>query len=109
MFIVNGMRAKLRQYNRQSDDDVFDDTNYKEVYIQCCPYNADTRIVFSEYTTREATGYYQVPRNVDVRVGDQIKFLGDKNLSKYTEFHTILDVKEEWYFNHIENYIIAVK
>lgn len=108
MFLVNGMRAKLKQYNRHDNDDVFDDTNFKEIYITCCPYNADLQIVFSEDTIRQATGYYQIPNHYDVRVGDQIKFLGYEN-SKYNKYQTIIDVKEEWYFNRIENFIVAVR
>lgn len=106
MFLVNGFKATLRQYNREEDNSIFDDTNYKEVTIKCCPYDTDTKINFDIYTTREATGFYQVPRWVDVRVGDQIKLLG-----KYSdnEFHTILDVKDEWIFNRVENKVIVVK
>lgn len=106
MFLVNSFKATLRQYNREENNKVFDDTNYKEVTIKCCPYNADAKINFDIYTTREATGFYQVPRWVDVRVGDQIKLLG-----KYSdnEFHTILDVKDEWIFNRVENKVLAVK
>ena len=33
MFLVNGMRATLRQFNRTDDDSVFDDQNYKDVPI----------------------------------------------------------------------------
>ena len=39
MFLVNGMKAKLRQFNRNEDNNVFDDQNYKDIYIKCCPYN----------------------------------------------------------------------
>ena len=35
MFLVNGMKAKLIQFNRSDDDNVFDDENRKEVIIKC--------------------------------------------------------------------------
>lgn len=106
MFLVNGIKATLRQYNRSDNESVFDDTNYKEIKIKCCSYNADTKINFDIYSTREATGFYQVPRRVDVRVGDQIRLEG-----KYSdgEFHTIMNVRDEWIFNRVENKIIEVK
>lgn len=108
MFLINGMKAILRQYNREEINQVFDDQNYKEVTIKCCPYDVDNGIQFSEYTIPEASGYYQIPSWVDVRSGDQIKFLG-KFGKEDNEFHTILEVRDEWIFNRIENYIIAVK
>ena len=80
MFLVNGMKAKLRQFNRDEDNNVFDDQNYKEVFIKCCPYNVDESINFGIYTHPEATGYYQVPRWVDVKEGDQIIFLGNRGV-----------------------------
>ena len=111
MFLVNGMKAKLRQFNRNEDNNVFDDQNYKDIYIKCCPYNADQGINFGIYTVPEATGYYQVPRWVDVREGDQIIFLGGrlKDTRFREQVHTILKVQDEWLFNRVENYIIAVK
>lgn len=108
MFLVNKMKATLRQYNRKNNDEFFDDTNYREINIWCCPYDKDDKINFSEYTTNEATGYYQVSKDTDIRVGDQIKFEGTYN-STPDDFHTVLEVKDEWIFNHIENKIAAVK
>lgn len=111
MFLINGMKAKLIQFNRSDDDNVFDDENRKEVIIKCCPYNVDQAINFGIYTVPEATGYYQVPRWVDVREGDQIIFLGGrlKDTRFREQVHTILKVQDEWLFNRVENYIIAVK
>lgn len=108
MFLINGMKATLKQYNRTDSDEIFDDTNYRVTSIRCCPYDKDDKIVFSEYTVNEATGYYQVSKDVDVRVGDQIKFDGAYN-SVPDEFHTVLEVRDEWIFNHIENKVVAVK
>ena len=106
MFLVSGIKATLRQFNRIDNDSVYDDQNYKETTIKCCPYNVDQAIRFGIYTVPEATGYYQVPRWVDVREGDQIILQG-----KYSNgiVHTILKVQDEWIFNRVENYIIAVK
>lgn len=108
MFLVNGMKAKLRQFNRDEDNNVFDDQNYKEIVIKCCPYNADESINFGIYTHPEATGYYQVPRWVDVKEGDQIIFLGHRGVIE-ERVHTILQVKDEWLFNRVENKILAIK
>ena len=105
------MKAKLIQFNRSDDDNVFDDGNKKEVIIKCCPYDVEQAINFGIYTVPEATGYYQVSRWVDVREGDQIIFLGGRlKDTRYREqVHTILKVQDEWLFNRIENFIIAVK
>ncbi len=104
MFLVNGFKGTLRQYNRDDIDEIYDDLNYKEIQVKVCPYNGDLKINFDIDTIREATGYYQLPRWVDVRVGDQIKV--DK---VDTEFHTILYVKDKWLFNRIENKVIVIK
>lgn len=106
MFLVNGIKATLRQFNRSNNDSVYDDQNYKEITIKCCPYDVDQAVRFGIYTVPEATGYYQVPRWVDVREGDQIILQG-----KYSNgiVHTVLKVQDEWIFNRVENYIIAVK
>lgn len=111
MFLVNGQRAILRQFNRKNDDSVFDDQNYRDIFIKCCPYNAEQSIRFDKYTVPEATGYYQLSRNVDVREGDQIIFLGNYFMKRPTPrtTHTILKVQDEWLYNRVENYIVAVK
>lgn len=101
MFLVNGMKAKLIQFNRTDNDSIYDDQNKRMITIKCCPYNAEQKINFGVYTHPEATGYYQVARWVDVREGDQIIFNGDT--------HTILKVQDEWLFNRVENKILAVK
>lgn len=105
MFLVNGIKCTLRQFNRTNNNSVYDDQNFKEVPIKCCPYNVDQAISFGIYTIPEATGYYQVPRWVDVREGDQIIFKQHNREIVYT----ILKVQDEWIFNRIENYILAVK
>lgn len=109
MIIVNGQKAILRQFNRTSNESIFDDQNYKDVNIKCVPYNVEQGIAFGIYTTPEATGYYQVSRFVDVRQGDQIKFVGNYKENNDNEWHTILRVDDGWLFNRIENYVLVVK
>lgn len=112
MFLVKGMRAKLIQENRTDESNVFDDEKSRnEVIIKVCPYDVDETIKYGIYTHPEATGYYQIPRWIDVREGDQIILLPTrKKDSRYREqVHTILKVQENYLFNRVENYIIAVK
>ena len=105
MFLINGIKCTLRQFNRNETNNPYDDQDYKDVSIKCCPYDVDQTIVFGTYTVPEATGYYQLPRWVDVREGDQLIFK-----TKTREIvHTVLSVQDEWLFNRIENYIVAVK
>lgn len=105
MFVINGIKATLRQFNRKPNTNSYDDQNYQEIQIKCCPYDVDQAIRFGIYTHDEATGYYQIPRTVDIREGDQIVF----NTKNGEVVHTVLKVQDEWIFNRIENYIAAVK
>jgi hypothetical protein len=100
MFLVNGFKATLRQFNR-NDSKVFDDEDYTDVSVKICPYDVEQAIRFGIYTVPEATGYYQVHRWVDVREGDQIIFKG--------QTHTVLRIEEGWIFNRVENKILVVK
>lgn len=113
MFLVNGQKAILRQFNRNENNDIFDDQNYKEITIKCCPFDIEQGVRFGIYTVPEAKGYYQVPRHVDVLEGDQIIFIGNKKINNDETFkgqiHTILDVQDNWIFNRVENKILAVK
>lgn len=113
MFLINGMKAKLIQYNREDSTNIFDDQNNKTITIKCCPYNISQGIKFGIYTVPEATGYYQVPRYVDVRQGDQLIFIGKNTKETQVTFeeqvHTVLDVQDNWQFNRVENKIVAVK
>lgn len=109
MFLVNGIKAKLIQYNRSEDNNVYDDQNKKEIYIKCCPYNVSRGIRFGVDAIPEAKGYYQVGKNIDVKNGDQLIFLKRKNATYENETFTILNVQDVWLFNRIENKIIAVK
>lgn len=110
MFLVNGMRATLRQFNRLPNNNVYDDQNFQDVLIKCCPYDIAQGVKFGIYTVPEATGYYQVNRFVDVREGDQIIFESPNSDPTFeNQVHTILKVQDEWLFNRIENKILAVK
>lgn len=105
MFLINGIKCTLRQFNRSESNNPYDDQDYKDIQIKCCPYDVDQAVKFGIYTIPEATGYYQIPRTVDVREGDQIIFK-----TKTREVvHTILKIQDEWIFNRVENYIAAVK
>ena len=101
MYLVNGIKAKLKQYNREEELSVYDDTCYSEITIKLCPYNVKDGINYDIVTTPEATGYYTVKRNVDVRKGDQVVF--------NNKTYTILDVIPNYIFNKIENQIISVR
>lgn len=112
MILVNSQRAILRQFNRENVKAYYDDQNYKEMPIRVVPYNVDDLISFGVYTVPEATGYFMVNRNVDVRKGDQITFVGkffNKNLDLTKRKLTVLKVQDAWLFNRVENKIVAVK
>jgi hypothetical protein len=112
MFLVNGMRATLRKFNRTTENVPYDDQNSTEVSIKVCPYNISQGIRFGIYTVPEATGYYIVKRTEDVRQGDQLIFIGKNEPDDETfdsQVHTVLDVQDNWLFNRVENKIVAVK
>lgn len=112
MFLVNGQKAILRQFNRCPDTNPFDDQNVRDRPIKVCPYDVDQAIKFEIYTHPEATGYYQVDGTVDVRQGDQIILYGDDRVDDITfegEAHTVLEVKDSWLFNRVENKVLVVK
>lgn len=102
MFLTNGMKATLIQNNRSVDyNSPYDDQDKKSVDIVVCPYNVDQAVRFGVYTVPEAKGYFIVKNTVDVKEGDQLVF----NDITYS----ILDVQDDWIWNKIANYIIAVK
>ena len=100
MFLVNAMKGTLIKYNRKSTG-VYDDEYQKEVPIKLCPYNQDIRVAFGTYTIPEAEGYYIVKSKTDIKEGDQIKFQG--------KTYTVIKVKDNWLWNKVENFTIAVK
>lgn len=105
MFLTNGLKAQLVKYNRPVVDGyntgVYDDEYTTTEDIVLCPYNADITVAFGTYTVPEAEGFFIIKRATDVKEGDQI-IIGDKTL-------TILKVKDNWIWNRIENYTVAVK
>ena len=100
MFLVNGKKATLRQYNRKTSG-VYDDEDVQETTCILCPYNQDISVNFGVYTVPEATGYFILKRATDVKEGDQIVYAGNT--------YTILDVRDNWIWNKIESFTVAVK
>ena len=103
MYITNGLNATLVKYNRGLEENtgVWDDEYIKEESIVLCPYNQDVSVGFGIYSVPEAKGYFIVKNDVDVKEGDQVIF--------NNETYTIIDVKDNWIWNKIANYTIAVK
>lgn len=112
MILVNSQKAKLIKFNRTNKDVYFDDVSDETTIIKVVPYDVDDSIRFGIYTVPEATGYFIVNRNVDIREGDQIQFIG-KFLNTNNELTdrklTVLKVQDAWTFNRLENQIVAVK
>ena len=100
MFITNGMPCVLIKNNR-NESEYYDDQDKIEENIVCCPYNVDMTDKFGMYTVPEAEGYFILKRCVDVREGDQLR-IGDKTFS-------ILKVKDNWIWNKVVNFTVAVK
>lgn len=100
MYITNGMPAKLIQNNRNTSE-YYDDQDKTEVDVVVCPYNVDQDVKFGMYSVPEAIGYYILKNCADVKEGDQLIF-NDRTYS-------ILRVKDNWIWNKIANYSVAVK
>ena len=100
MFITNGMPAILVKNNR-GESGYYDDQDKIEEEIVCCPYNVDMTDRFGMYTVPEAEGFFILKRCVDVREGDQL-IIGDRTFS-------ILKVKDNWIWNKVVNFTVAVK
>lgn len=101
MYLVNGKNATLLQYNRNNSKNIYDDEDIQTTQIVLCPYNQDISVSFGTYSVPDATGYFILKRCVDVKEGDQIEFNG--------KTFTILDVRDNWIFNRIESFTVAVK
>ena len=100
MFNVNGMPAVLVQNNR-TESSYYDDQDKTQVDIVACPYNVDMTDRFGMYTVPEAEGYFILKHCVDVKEGDQLIIAG--------RTFSILKVKDNWIWNKIVNYTVAVK
>lgn len=94
------MPAILVKNNRNASS-VYDDQDKQEEQIVCCPYNVDQAVKFGIYTVPEATGYFVLKNTSDVREGDQLIF----NNKEYS----ILKVQDNWIWNKLANYSVAVK
>lgn len=101
MFLVNGHKAKLIQFNRNGKSLAYDDEDKQSIEIKIIPYNADDSINFDTYSVPEATGYFMIRRNIDVKEGDQIEY--------NNRIYTILKVAEKWIYNRIEYQMVFVK
>ena len=100
MFITNGMPCVLVKNNRETSG-YYDDQDKVEENIVCCPYNADITDRFGIYTVPEAEGFFILKNCVDVKEGDQL-IIGDRTFS-------IIKVKDNWIWNKIVNFTVAVK
>ena len=100
MFNVNGFPAVLIKNNRNASS-VYDDQDKQEENIVCCPYNVDMTDKFGMYTVPEAEGYFILKKCVDVKEGDQL-IMGGRTFS-------IIKVKDNWIWNKIVNFTVAVK
>lgn len=100
MYITNGMSAILVKNNR-NESGYYDDQDKVEEEVVVCPYNVDQDVRFGIYTVPEATGYYILKNCVDVREGDQLIF--------NNRTYSILRVKDNWIWNKVVNFTVAVK
>lgn len=101
MYLFNPKKAQLIRKNRNTDY-VYDDEDVEEsISLDVIPYNVDQAIRYGIYTVPEATGYFIIRHNVDIREGDLITF----NNRQYS----VLKVIDNWIFNKIESIEVAVK
>ena len=101
MFNTNGIPGVLIKNNRNANSSYYDDQDKVEENIVVCPYNSDQTVSFGTYTVPEAEGYFILKNTVDVREGDQLIF----NERTYS----ILKVQDNWIWNKIANFTVAVK
>ena len=101
MYLFNPKKAQLIRKNRNTDY-VYDDEDVEEsISLDVIPYNVDQAIRYGIYTVSEATGYFIIRHNADIREGDLITF----NNRQYS----VLKVQDNWIFNKIESIEVAVK
>ena len=100
MYNVNGIDAVLIKNNRNKSS-YYDDQDKEYEEIVACPYNVDMTDRFGMYTVPEAEGYFILKHCVDVKEGDQL-IMGGRTFSK-------IKVKDNWIWNKIVNYTVAVK
>ena len=101
MYLFNPKKAQLIRKNRNTDY-VYDDEDVENpISLDVIPYNVDQAIRYGIYTVPEATGYFIIRHNADIREGDMITF----NNRQYS----VLKVIDNWVFNKIESIEVAVK
>ena len=100
MYITNGISAILVKNNR-NESFYYDDQDKTSEKVVVCPYNIDQNVKFGMYTVPEATGYYILKNTVNVKEGDQLIFNG--------KTYSILKVQDNWIWNKVVNYTVAVK
>ena len=100
MYITNGISAILVKNNRNVSF-YYDDQDKTSEKVVVCPYNIDQNVKFGMYTVPEATGYYILKNTVNVKEGDQLIFNG--------KTYSILKVQDNWIWNKVVNYTVAVK
>lgn len=101
MMLANGKKAVLRQFNRDEDNEIYDDEDFKDILIKIVPYKIEDTVKFGISSYSEATGFFQIDRRIDVLEGDQVIFRNKK--------YTILKLADSWLFGRIENKIAYVK
>ena len=101
MFLVNGFKADLLQFNRNGKSLAYDDEDIQKKPITVIPYNVDDTVNFGTYTVPEATGSFMLRRNVDIKEGDQIEY--------NNKVYTVLKIAEKWIYNRIEYKVAWVK
>lgn len=100
MFNVNGIPAVLVKNNRNISQ-YYDDQDKQKENIVACPYNVDITDRFGMYTVPEAEGFFILKNCVDVKEGDELIMRG--------RTFSILKVKDNWIWNKIVNFTVAVK
>lgn len=101
MFLVNGFKAILVQFNRNGKSLAYDDEDKKKVPIKLIPYNVDDTDSFGTYSVPEATGHFMVNRNVDVKEGDEIIY--------NNKTYSVIKLADKWIYNRIEYKVLFVK
>lgn len=101
MMLANGKKAILRQFNRDDDNEIYDDESYKDKPIKIIPYKMEDTIKFGISSYPEAKGFLQIDRRIDISEGDQVIFRNKK--------YTVLKLTDVWLFGRIESKIAYVK
>lgn len=101
MFLMNGFKATLIQFNRNGKSLAYDDEDKTKLNIKVIPYNVDDADSFGTYSTPEATGYFMVPRQVDIKEGDELIY--------NNKTYSIVKITEKWIYNRPEYKVVYIK